>query len=205
MKLIDLTHTFTDKMPVYPGDPEASLQPAASIEKDGYTDHKVEMVMHVGTHLDAPLHMISGGKTIDQINPDKFFGRGVVVDASKVEKIDLSLLDSVEIKEGDVVLIYTGFSHKYRTTQYYENYPPITEGFAQKLVDLKIKIVGMDMLSPDQPPFLTHKILLGNEVLILENLTNLDQLLEIKDFEVIALPAKFKADAASVRVIARLR
>ncbi len=62
----------------------------------------------------------------------------------------------------------------------------------------------MDILGPDQPPFLTHKTLLENEILIIENLTNLDQLVGVKNFEVIALPAKFNADAAPIRVVAKI-
>lgn len=61
------------------------------------------------------------------------------------------------------------------------------------------------MPGPDlDKPWVTHKILLENEILILENLTNLDQLINIKDFEVIALPTKLQADAAPLRVIARI-
>jgi kynurenine formamidase len=204
MRIIDLTQTFTDKMPVYPGDPEPSLKQAAYLEKDGYNDHQLTTVMHVGTHMDAPLHMIEGGKTMDQISPEKFFGKGVLVDARGKDKVDAALLDSTHIKEGSIVLIHTGFGSRYRTDSYFENYPQIMEDFAQRMVDLKVKIVGMDILGPDQPPFSTHKILLGNEVLIVENLTNLDQLLDVKEFEVIALPSKFQADAAPVRVIARI-
>jgi kynurenine formamidase len=64
-------------------------------------------------------------------------------------------------------------------------------------------MVGMNMLGPDyDKPWVTHKILLGEEILILEDLTNLDQLLDVENFEIIALPVKFKADAAPVRVIA---
>ena len=70
--------------------------------------------------------------------------------------------------------------------------------------ELEVKMVGMDMLGPDyDKPWLTHKILLGHNITILENLTNLDQLLNAGEFEVIALPAKFQADAAPVRVIAK--
>lgn len=187
MRIIDLTQAFTDNMPVYPGDPPNSLKQVANIGKEGFTDHELKTVMHVGTHMDAPLHMIPNGKKMDEISPEKCFGKGVLIDAVGKDK-----------------LVYTGFGDKYRDKSYFEGYPTITEDFALKMVELKVKIVGMDILGPDQPPFPTHKILLGNEVLIIENLTNLDQLVGVKDFEIIALPAKFHADAAPVRVIARI-
>lgn len=205
MKIIDLTHTFTDDMPVYPGDPKSSLEQVAFIEKDTYNDHKLTTVMHVGTHMDAPFHMIARGKKIDQITPDRFIGKGALIDARGKEKVDATLLSNYTIQEDSCVLVYTGYGSKYRSQDYYKGYPEFTKDFASKLVELKVKMVGMDMLGPDyDKPWVTHKILLESEILIIENLTNLDKLLNVKDFEVMALPAKLHADAAPVRVIAKV-
>ncbi len=205
MKIIDLTHTFTKDMPTFPGDPKPTLEQVAFIAKDTFNDHKLTTIMHVGTHMDAPLHMIAGGKKIDEINPDKFIGKGVLIDVRGKDKINAEVLENVSIEEGFVVLLFTGYGSKFRTKNYYKGYPELAEDFANKMVELKVKMVGMDMLGPDyDKPWVTHKILLGNEILILENLTNLDQLLNIKNFEVIALPAKFNTDAAPVRVIAKI-
>ncbi len=198
---IDLTQTFTVEMPVYPGDLKSELKQIATIEKEGFIDHEIRTGMHVGTHMDAPLHMIANGKKISDFAPDKFFGRGVLIDARGKEKIDADLL--ANIQAGDIVLVLTGFGNKFREAVYYEKYPELTEIFARKLVELKVKIVGADTPSPDRPPFAVHKILLSNEVLILENLTNLEQLIG-KQFEVFALPAKFDTEAAPARVVARI-
>lgn len=206
MRIIDLTHTFTEDMPVYPGDPKSKLEQVAHIEKDTYNDHKVTTVMHVGTHMDAPFHMIKNGRKIDEIEPDRFIGPGVLIDARGKTGVNADILLDRRIKKGSIVLVYTGFGIKYRTKDYFENYPHFSEDLAEKLVELEISVVGMDMLGPDlDAPWPTHKILLGKEILILENLTNLDKLLGIKEFEVIALPAKFKTDAAPVRVVASIK
>lgn len=206
MKYIDLTHTFTDNMPVYPGDPPSSLKQTASIQKDTYTDHQIKSLMHVGTHMDAPLHMIENGYTIDQLPLDNFFGKGILIDARNHQSIDEDLLEDIIIPNGAIVLIYTGYCHKYKTPHYFKDLPSMTERFAQKMVDHKVKIVAMDILGPDTDvTWPAHKVLLGNHVLIIENVTNLDQLLEIKDFEVIALPAKYQAEAAPVRLIASVK
>lgn len=205
MKYIDLTHTFTSDMPAYPGDPKSTLEQVAHIEKDTFNDHKLTTVMHVGTHMDAPLHMIENGKKIDEINLERFFGKGLLIDVRGKKEIDSSVLEGIQIEKGSIVLLYTGFGNKYRTEGYFKDYPEIKEDFVNKMVELGVKSVGMDMLGPDyDKPWLAHKILLGKNITILENLTNLDQLLDVKDFEVIALPAKLQADAAPVRVIARL-
>lgn len=192
-------------MPVYPGDPKSILEQAAFIEKDTYNDHKLTTLMHVGTHMDAPFHMIADGKRINEINPERLIGNGVLIDVRGKNKVDKTVLENTHIENGSVVLLYTGFGAKFRTEEYFRGYPELTEDFANKMVELKVKIVGMDMLGPDyDKPWSTHKILLGNEILILENLDNLDQLLDVKDFEVIALPGKFKSDGAPVRVIAKI-
>lgn len=205
MKLVDLTHAFTSDMPVYPGDPKASLEQVAFIDKDTFNDHKLTTVMHVGTHMDAPLHMIENGKKMDEISPERFFGKGVLIDVRGKMDIDTSVLDGVSVEKDSVVLLYTGFGQKFGTDDYFKDYPELKENFANKMVELGVKMVGMDMLGPDyDKPWVTHKILLGNEITILENLTNLDKLLDVEDFEVIALPMKMQADAAPVRVVARI-
>ncbi|HZE87000.1 MAG TPA: cyclase family protein [Methylomirabilota bacterium] len=203
MKYIDLTHTFTPDMPVYPGDPKATLEQVAEISKDTYNDHKISTVMHVGTHMDAPLHMIEDGKRIDELKIENFFGRGVVIDVRGKMSIDASVIGNIQIDKGSIVLLYTGFGNKYRTDDYFKNYPEVKEDFANKMAELGVKSVGMDMLGPDyDKPWLTHKALLAKDITILENLTNLDQLLNVDDFNIIALPVKFQSDAAPVRVIA---
>lgn len=204
MKLIDLTHTFTPDMPVFPGDPSPVLTQSAHFTTDGYNEYTITTVMHVGTHMDGPFHMIAGGRKLYEMEPEKFFGNGIVIDVRGKQTIDASVLEHVEINENSIVLLFTGLGSKYRTPEYFEKNPQLTEDFAQKLVELKVKMVGMDMLGPDEPPFPSHKILLGNEILILENLTNLDQLLNAPNFEIIALPAKIEADSAPVRVIAKI-
>jgi kynurenine formamidase len=65
-------------------------------------------------------------------------------------------------------------------------------------------MLGLDTPTPDQSPFLIHKILLGNEILIIENLTHTEELLEFPNFEIIALPLKIDADGSPARVIAKL-
>lgn len=206
MRYIDLTHTFTSDMPVYPEDPKATLEQVAHIDKDTFNDYKITSVMHVGTHMDAPLHMIEDGKKMDEIKPERFFGKGVLIDVRGKMNIDLTVLEGIDIEKGSIVLLFTGFGSKYRTDDYFKDYPELKKDFAKRMVELGVISVGMDMLGPDyDKPWLTHKILLGHDITILENLTNLNQLLNVGEFEVITLPAKFQADAAPVRVIAMVK
>ncbi len=204
MEYIDLTHTFISAMPVYPGDPLPVIKQIASLDKDGFIDQEVRTGMHVGTHLDAPQHFIDGGAAVADIDPARLMGRGVLVDARGKNSIDVDALDRMEIQPGDIVLIWSGWSSKFGPPDYFENYPQLTEAFAMKLVDKKISIVGMDLPSPDKPPFSIHKTLLKNDILLIENLTNLEKLFSFTTFNVIALPPKWPTNAAPVRVIARI-
>lgn len=79
MKFIDLSVPVNEATPVYPGDPKTKITPAGVLEKDGYEDHYVCMGTHVGTHVDAPRHMVAMGKNLDQIPVDRFIGQGVYI------------------------------------------------------------------------------------------------------------------------------
>jgi len=203
MKYIDLTHTFEQNMPVYPGDPEPELKQIAFVDKDGYNDFQITSGMHVGTHMEAPFHMFQNGKRLSEYPPERFFGKGHLIDARK-QSIEASLLEGKEILKGDIVLIMTSFSDKFGTPEYYELYPEINPSFASKLIELGVSLVGIDSPSPDRDPFTIHKLLLGSEILIIENLTNLESLLEQSEFAVVALPSKYDCEAAPVRVIAEI-
>jgi kynurenine formamidase len=194
---IDLSVPINEETPIYPGDPATKIAKAGDIKKDGYQDHLVSIGTHVGTHMDAPAHMIEGGSNLDVTPIDQFVGRGICIPIQDAFNLD-------EIKPGDIVLFNTGMDKYYHEPKYFEDYPPISEDVANCLVDKKIKMVGVDMCSPDHDPFPVHKILLGADILIVENLTNLEQLVG-KEFKVTALPIKLQIDGAPARVIAELQ
>ena len=70
MKVIDLTHTIREDMPVYPGTETPELSPASSYEKDGFKETLLHMYSHTGTHMDPPAHLYEGRTTLDQFPGD---------------------------------------------------------------------------------------------------------------------------------------
>jgi len=104
MKYIDLTHPFIDNMPAYFGDPATTLKQITTIVKNGYVDHQLTTVMHVGTHMDAPLHMIEGGRFMDEIPLEKFSGPGILLDVRGKSVIDATVLSGVSVPDGAIVL-----------------------------------------------------------------------------------------------------
>lgn len=203
MQIIDLTHTFTNSMPVFPGDQAPIVEEHIDVGNK-IVHYSVTTGMHVGTHMDGPLHMVEGGKKLSEFPADKFIANGHLIDARGKNEIGIDLLEGKNILEGDCVLIYTGFDEKFREPDLYTSYPDITEDFARRLVTVKVKFVGLDSPSPDKVPYSIHRIFLSNDILIIESLNNLGALLDAKKFEVTALPTKFEAEAAPVRVIAKL-
>ena len=63
MKVYDLTHRVEAGMTLYPGTPAPRLQKAAQLEWDGYRETELMLFSHVGTHMDAPAHLLKEGET----------------------------------------------------------------------------------------------------------------------------------------------
>ena len=203
MNLIDLTHTFDQEMPVYPGDPVPRFEQTAHLDQDGFNACCLCSGMHVGTHMDAPLHMIAGGKFVCDVPTSQFFGRGRLIDARARATVTPDLLRAARVTRGDIVLVMTGWYKRFRDDAYYRDFPEVAPDFARELVSLGASIIGLDTPSPDRSPFEVHKILLAGQVLIIENLTNLEALAAVDAFDVVALPTKLQCEAAPVRVVAR--
>src|SRR6185295_6125634 len=105
------------------------------------------------THMDAPAHMLQGGKMLHEYPAEKFFGRGVVIDARGKSLADVDFLSSAQINKGDIVLVCFGWATEFGQDEYYQNYPELTAAFGKKLVELGVSIVGMDTPSPDKAPY----------------------------------------------------
>ncbi len=203
MKIVDLSVAVNEQTPVYPGDPATKIEPAGVFKRDGYNDHYISLGTHVGTHIDAPKHMIVDGNTLDQTPIEQFIGRGRYTEVNK--SFDLEVVKAAGIEADDIVLFHTGMSDQYDKPVYMEEYPVMSVEIANYLVATGIKMVGVDTCSVDNKEgFPIHKILLGSSVLIIENLTNLAELAD-KDFTVYALPIKVQVDGAPARVIAEIK
>jgi len=95
---IDLSVKLDEKTPIYSGDQKTQIRTGGVLEKDGYQDHYICAGTHVGTHIDAPSHMILEGENIDQIPLEQFSGHGVYIkvdnkqfDIEKVKQVQTSL------------------------------------------------------------------------------------------------------------------
>ena len=209
--LIDLTHPIHEDMPVYPGTEKPVIITGCSIEQDGFLEKKITFYSHTGTHMDAPAHLIKGGKYLDQYDISHFHGNAMVVhlESNEDKSIDLGILNPGEnqLKKIDFLLIHTGWSRYWGTDDYFVNFPVLTPEAAEWVAGIGLKGIGFDTISADSADTLTypiHKILLGSDMVIVENLANLDHLHE-EAFEFSCFPLHFQqADGSPIRAVASI-
>jgi len=204
MKIIDISHILSDETPNYPGDYELSLTKRTTLERDCYTSYLLSTCQHTGTHIDMPMHLLPDDRMASDFPADRFIGKGVLLDVRGEELIAMKPRYERMVEKDSIVLLYTGFDQQYNSESYFTNHSTVSEELTNFLLSRKIKILGMDMPGPDYPPFPVHKALLANEIFILENLANLQDLLAIDSFEVMALPLKIKAEASFVRAVCKI-
>ncbi len=214
MPLVDLSRTIYPNMPRIPILPEVEFLPVRRID-DGHPLNVSELriATHAGTHVDAPWHFVPSGKTIDQVPLDRLSGTGVVVPVSRKggEPIGTDDLEGAGIEPDDIVFLHTGWGDLFESDAY-NDHPFLSDDAARWLVERGVKILGMDTITVDMPTavrppgfgFPVHHTLLEAEVLIIENLTGLEQIAgqRVRFF---AFPLKIQgSDAGQARVVAEV-
>lgn len=190
---IDLTKTIAEVMASYGDDPVTRIKQVKTVVEDGYSLFQLTMGLHTGTHLDGPRHMLNHGEMIDEIPLERLIGQAKLIDARNVHLLTDKHKDADLIEKKDIVLVYGGASKTL-----------IDESFARLLVRKQVKVLGIDFASPDEYPFHIHKLLLEDDILILEHLTNLDALIDQDFIEVVIAPIKIHTDGAIARVFAKI-
>ena len=178
---IDLSQPLENGMTYFPGDPQPRILPADATPPWRVT--QLSIGTHLGTHIDAALHFIPHGKTISEYPPERFLLPGIVVPLlgrNDDEPIGPdAFADSLAaLPTGGALLIHLGWDQYWKTGRYLRH-PYLLREAAQLLVEKGVSIVGIDALNVDstvQETDHAHATLLGNDVLIVENLTRLQQL-----------------------------
>jgi kynurenine formamidase len=211
--LIDLSHTIATGMQQVATLPPVDVCRVSAVAEGARTNGQaLRMSGHSGTHIDAPLHVFDGLASIDAIEAQRFVGPGVALSVRKepcdpVSAADLEAAARGLLRAGDMVLIHTGWDRFYGDPVYLTDYPSFTLEAADWLIERQVKLVALDMLSPDlpsnrRPPdaqLVVHRRLLGNDVLIAENLTGIGAVAGHR-LQVHALPLKIaEGDGAPSR------
>ena len=213
-RTVDLSHSLDQSTPPFPGDDPVEVTVKTLIPADlppgtpGYLNTSVlRASLHTGTHMDAFFHFYHGRATIEQIPLAQCTGHALLLDLSHKREQEKITEDDLRPYEQSLtctskVILNTGWAEHWGRPLYFTDYPALTGAAARFLVDCGIDLVGVDTPSVDYSPNDAHFVLLGNDVLIVENLTNLDQIGQ-PHLEFTALPLKITGrDGSPVRAIA---
>ena len=183
MKVIDLTHTIQETMPVYPGTEPPKFLPANTYEADGFKETELRMYTHTGTHMDPPAHLYPGRTTLDQFPDDQFIGKALVIDCRQVqegEPITMEFLHKYgeKTEQADFLLFNLGWDKRWGTEAYFGDYPCIDEEVLDYIMQGSYKGIGFDVigLDPIADENLTRhkKLFAACDMVNIENLKNLD-------------------------------
>jgi arylformamidase len=205
--IYDVTVPITNAMPVWPGDPPVQLSAKSILSRDNTHTIRltgIEMGSHTGTHVDAPFHMIDGGKRLSDLPLEALTGKATVFDVPGVRSLGRSGLERLNWSGvPERVLFKTENSQHWQDGQFYEEFVYLEPEGAEFLVERGVRLVGIDYLSIDKfksEAHPSHFVLLKKDIVILEGL-NLDGV-PAGEYTLVALPLNLQdADGAPARVI----
>jgi len=200
-------------MAVYPGSRAVSVETVATVQEDGARVTELDIDTHVGTHVDAPAHTLTDGKTLADFPLSAFSFDARLVDCTDVGAREPVGVDALpEPTDHDMLVIRTGWS-EYWGTDRYRDHPYLTEAAAEWCADHGYS-VGLDTFGPDPTPSVdadrereddpdglpAHDALFAGNCLIVENLRGLERL--PGEFQLTALPLALDTEASPVRAVA---
>ena len=217
MEWIDLSHAFGAAIPIpdWPGEKKQDFElESYRVKVNTGLQQTMRLNLHCGTHVDAPSHYAHGRAHIDGVDFRELIGECAIID---VEKPPLGMVTADDLRPHEKLLrtvpmafLSTGWERTWMTPDYGTKYPFLTPDAGEFIVEVGLKVIGLDTAGPDAPissPYRKddklHWILLERDILIVENLTNLRPLVGTKVY-VHAVPINITgAGGSPCRVIAR--
>jgi kynurenine formamidase len=205
MKLIDLSHPLEHGQQTFPSDPKLSIISHGTTKTLRYNISQISIGTHQGTHLDAMYHFIEDGKTIDQMPLDWFYGEAHLLKIPKEANQAITVEDFLpyeHVLTPEAKIIFeTGWHKHFNSDYFFSDFPSLTQEAARFLVSKKIRLLGMDMPTPGKDWYELHHILLPAEIVVVESLTNLDQVPDT--FVFMGFPLNLKGrDGSPIRAVA---
>lgn len=160
--IFDLSQDLNADCSFWPFYPPFEVKYFKRKSEHGVNAQYIQTSNHMGTHLDAPRHFVTKGKTIEQLPLNWLYGPGVIVDLSDMlDDLDIfrpeDIEERVEVREGDILFIHTGW-HKYSflspdgdEERYIQRHPGPHFSICDWLLKKKIHVWGVDMISTDHP------------------------------------------------------
>lgn len=219
---IDLTHTLSSEIPTWDGDCHFNVSISTDYidctPPDLFRVQKIDCAAGIGTHIDAPAHVIEGGRTVDQLMVNELVVDCVVIDVQTESDesyvIQPEIIEIFEEKYGKIkpqsfVIFYTGWDRFWDNKDAYRNeykFPSIDVATAEMLIKRDITGIGIDTLSADTGinGFPVHRAVLGADKYLVENIAHAKNLPPI-GAKICIAPIKIKQGTeAPIRLIALL-
>lgn len=204
---IDASVPISDGMVHWPGDPAVKIKHLSDMDQgDDYTVSHISMMVHTGTHMDAPLHFTKSKTGMDKMPLDATVGKARVIEIHSKDYITPEELRPQRIRKGERILFKTRNSKsKWDRKPFNKKFIPLSIDAARFLAERKIKTLGVDYLSIgeyDGNVVEVHQTILKAGIWVIEGL-DLSKI-EPGDYEMICLPLKIvKSDGAPARAILR--
>ena len=177
MKVIDLTHTIIENMPVFLGTEQPKLSTIITYDKSGFRDTLLQITTHTGTHIDPPAHVYAGKTTLDDLPPESFIGKALVIDCRGLKTGSSITLEHItaygnKAASADFLLFNLGWD------KYWGHYPCLNDEAINFILEGNYKGIGFDVMGIDpidDENLTLHKKLFKNKQIVnIENLKNLD-------------------------------
>ena len=207
---VDVSATLDPaKTPVYEGDAPMKFDFLKDMRKgDILTLSVYSMGAHSGTHIDAPMHFVRDGASIDRVPVEPLIGRARVIDIpDSVQAIDAAELDRHQWRGAQRVIFRTRSSMRgwMESPTFHRDFAYIAPDAAQLLADAGVQLVGIDYISAEQfgaAAPRTHQILLGRGIPIVEGLALGG--VRAGEYDLIVLPIKVAGhEGAPARAVLR--
>lgn len=228
-RIVDLSPTITEDLPLrmvghalLSGIGARDSTEFEHIEGNGslyYLDSYITLFNHAGPHVDAPIHLIAGGKAVDQLELADFFGPARVLDFSSLARTDtvsVAELQEYNVQPGDIVILYVGYEAP-TDPEELPVYPVLSPAAAEYLAELPVKAFATDVPGVDDVPRLmdlwaqgvaglanllpVHEAFLSREIPVIEQLVNLGAIVGEKDVVFVGFPLKLAGRAGDAGVM----
>ena len=204
---IDISVPVRNAMVYWPGDSPVRIKRVHDMDHgDNHNLSELSIGSHTGTHMDAPLHFIQNGLSIDRMPLDATVGRARVIEIQDTVSIKPEELSGHHIRRGERILFKTRNSSRvWQTDTFIEDFVFVSNEAAHFLVECGVRVIGVDYLSVGSYQHggsYVHQILLQGGVWIIEGLDL--SLVSPGRYDLICLPLKLdQADGAPARAILR--
>jgi arylformamidase len=213
MECCDLTHVMHGGMPRFRAywHCDVSFEQMGRIATEGRNTTRITFGSHAGTHMDAPLHFIDGGTSIDEIPVSLLVGPAMVLDLRDVgpgEPVTAERLARETLAERTIIRL--GWAEMWEKGDFYSGYPYFSDEAIEHIVSSgTVKLLGMDTPSPDDSRIAcgspqdskAHKRLLSAGIVIMEYL-DMTKVEAFGKWNLAALPLKLGGcDGSPIRAV----